>query len=431
MEFRHYQTEAVNCVKPFFNGVLVLPTGSGKSVVIAGIARKFPEPILILQPSKEILEQNHKKILAFIDNPEEVGIFSASMGQKDIKRITLATIGSIKDFEAFRHFKIIIQDECHLTNAKGGQYERLFRYNEPRILVGLTATPYRLHTNNNGYSWKFLHRTRPKIFKDIAYVYQNKTAFDEGFLLKPEYYVFDYDTSILTTRGSEYSEESILQLNKSMGLYDKIATIVEKCQRKHILIFTTSIDEAEIISDKLKRAGISSCEISSKNTKKEREKILKDFQSGAIRAVVNVGVLTTGFDFPSLDCVIGARPTMSLALYYQMMGRGVRICEGKDSWDYFDLCGNVKTFGKVETYVIEGTGSNSSIRNSDGYLIRSSAQNKYLEDLPGGDWVVPFGKFKGEKIKEVETNYLKYCLDNFEKFYYSKQFSEELKRRQI
>lgn len=429
MEFRHYQSGAVDCIKPFFNGILVLPTGSGKSVVIAGIAKKFHEPILILQPSKEILEQNYQKILAFIDDQNEVGIYSALMGQKDIKRITLATIGSIKDYEAFRHFKIIIQDECHLTNAKGGQYEKLFRYNQPRILVGLTATPYRLHTSENGYCWRFLHRTRPKIFKDIEFVYQNKTAFDEGFLLKPEYYEFDYDTSVLKTKGSEYSEESILKLNKAMGLHDKITTIVEQCQRKHILIFTTSIEEAEIIADKLKSAGISSREISSLNTKKEREQILRDFKSGAIRAVVNVGVLTTGFDFPSLDCVIGARPTMSLALYYQMMGRGVRICDGKTSWDYFDLCGNVKTFGKVESYVIDGKGSETSIKNSDGFLIRSASANKALEELPGGEWVLPFGKFKDHKIKDVDSNYLKYCLDNFEDFYYASKFSEELKRR--
>ena len=444
MQLRSYQQGAIDCVEDPFNGILVLPTGSGKSVVIAGLAQKYNEPILILQPSKEILEQNYSKIISFVENPDEVGIFSASLNQKTIKRITLATIGSIKNKEDFSQFKIVIIDECHLVNAKSGMYSRLLKFLSPKMLIGLTATPYRMHVDDyNGVTWKFLHRTRPKIFSNIAYVYQNKTAFDEGFLVKPKYYIADYDTSDdydtsslgKNTTGADYSEDSVLKYNQAKGVHDKIIQAVTKnsVYRKHILVFTTSVQEAEIISYKLHQAGVESKEISSKNTKREREQILKSFMSGEIRVVVNVGVLTTGFDFPALDCVIGARPTMSLGLYYQMIGRGVRKSPGKDSWDYFDLCANVKTFGKVETYTIQGVGSKTSLKNETSYLIHSSdfnvAKKHRRSTDEGGDLVLRFGKYKDWKIKDVDTGYLEFCLKNFHNFSWKKDFEEELKRR--
>jgi len=438
---RYYQQEAIDCVKDVFNGILVLPTGTGKSHVITGIAEKFENSnILILQPSKEILEQNYGKLaetfsIESVDlfsqklyTSNDIGIYSASCGSKEIKRITLATIGSIKNYELFEHFDTIIVDECHYINAYGGQYADFINFIKPKRLIGLTATPYRLHSKY-GTVWKFLHRTRPKIFEDLAYVYQNKQAFDDGFLVKPTYYEFDYDTSLLQMKGSDYEEESIYQYNVSIGLHDKIVTIANQCQRKHILVFTTSILEAQIISHKLNQAGITSKEVSSKTSKKERVKTLQDFRNGEVKVVVNVGILTTGFDFPELDCIIGARPTMSLGLFYQMIGRGVRPSKAKKDWDYFDLCSNIKTFGKIEEYVIEGQGSKSSIRNSKQYLIKGSDYKSKKAETEGGDFILPFGKFKGEKIRNVNSDYLQYCINNFDHFAYKKIFELEIARR--
>jgi DNA repair protein RadD len=426
MQLRYYQKEAVDCVQDGHNGILVLPTGTGKSLIVAGLAQKYPDKkILVLQPSKEILEQNYSKILA-VAPPGEVGIYSASLGRKDIKRITLATIGSIKSYETFDDFRIMIIDECHLVNAQGGRYEKLIRYNRPRILVGLTATPYRMHSTSFGLSWRFLHRTRPKIFDSISYVYQNQKAFDDGYLIKPTYHEYDYDTSTLSISGSDYSERSILRLNHSIDLYNKLADIVRQSTRRHILIFTTSIEEAETISDKLSIAGIASSEVSSHNSKKERVDIIQKFRRGDLRVVVNVGILTTGFDFPELDCVIGARPTMSLGLYYQMLGRGVRPAPGKDSWDYHDLCGNVKAFGKVDDYVIDGRGAQTSLESAGTTLIEGYNKTK---TYTGGNWVVPFGKYKGLCIAYVDAGYLQWCLSELDGFRYKKQFEMELMRR--
>ena len=141
--------------------------------------------------------------------------------------------------------------------------------------------------------------------------------------------------------------------------------------------------------------------------------------------MVNVGVLTTGFDFPNLDCIILSRPTKSLALYYQMVGRGVRPAPNKEKCDVFDLCGNWATFGNVMSYVIEGYGAQTGLKNSDGWLIKPFIKKGFK----GGDWEVPFGKYKGVSVKQVPTEYLQYCLDNFQNFFYKEQFEKAINLR--
>lgn len=124
--------------------MLVLPTGAGKSLVIADIAYKLNSHILVLQPSKEILEQNHGKLKSY--GVEDCSIYSASLNSKEISRITFATIGSIMaHIEDFNHFKYILIDEAHGVNAAEGQYKD-FITKVKRKVLGLTATPYRLNT---------------------------------------------------------------------------------------------------------------------------------------------------------------------------------------------------------------------------------------------------------------------------------------------
>ena len=175
----------------------------------------------------------------------------------------------------------------------------------------------------------------------------------------------------------------------------------------------------------LLREGLSGYYVSSKNTKKEREEILSDFKSGKVSFVVNVGILTTGFDFPALDCIILARPTKSLALFYQMVGRGVRPAQNKTNCEIYDLCGNWGTFGNLMTYEIEGEGAQTGLKNSDGWLIKPFTKKAFKN----GEWEVPFGKYKGVPINEVPSDYLQYCLDNFQDFHYKENFEKALNLR--
>jgi DNA repair protein RadD len=424
INLRYYQQEAIDTALSNKNGILVLPTGTGKSLVIAGICKQIKEPILILQPSKEILEQNFEKIKAFTN--EDIGIYSASKKRKDIHRITLATIGSIKDLELFREFKILLVDEAHLVRSDAGKYCEFIEEMGFTKIIGLTATPYRLKSWRGGFSWSFLHRTRPKIFEKIIYIYQIKKAFEDGFLSPISYFKYEYDLTQIKEAKLDYQEQSVVEYNIKINIYETIINIVKNNNnRKHFLIFANTIDEAGYICELLLRQGINGYCISSNNSKKEREEILSDFKNGKVSFVVNVGILTTGFDFPALDCIILVRPTKSLALFYQMVGRGVRPFYNKTNCEIYDLCGNWGTFGNLMTYEIEGEGAQTGLKNSNGWLIKPHIKKAFKK----GEWQIPFGKYKGIAINEVPTNYLQYCLDNFENFFYKEQFLKALEIR--
>src|SRR5579859_1925906 len=189
---RPYQVEAIDAGVDYFRGKVkqhaleILPTGSGKSVVIANIAAKLSDKTLILQPSKEILEQNFAKFSSY---GYRAGIYSASAGVKYRDTVTFATIGSIiNKRHLFDDFKNIIIDECHLVNSKGGMYNEFIKAFEKVKVLGLTATPYRLSSGMEGSMLKFLTRTSPRIFGKVLYYIQNKVLFDAGHLAPLEYY---------------------------------------------------------------------------------------------------------------------------------------------------------------------------------------------------------------------------------------------------
>jgi len=190
-ELRPYQQDAVDAHVAFFknpkgNGLSILPTGSGKSVVIAETVKQLGDHTLILQPSKEILTQNVAKLRSY---GCEASVFSASLNTKDVGEVTYAMIGSIiRKPELFKQFKYVIVDECHFVNAKGGMYSDFFKMIGAKKILGLTATPYRLSSDMYGSMLKFLTRTRPKVFDDVIYCVQNKTLFDAGYLCPLTYY---------------------------------------------------------------------------------------------------------------------------------------------------------------------------------------------------------------------------------------------------
>lgn len=372
---RDYQQEASNAAVEFFGrkgakggGLMVLPTGSGKSWIIADIASRLSSPLLIFCPSREILLQNHEKLEAV-----QMGIsslYSASVGKKLISRITLATIGSVHNHPSdFDVFKYVIIDECHLVNAKGGMYEEFLHRREDRVVVGLTATPYRLAQSFERMAiLKFITRTRPRIFDRMLYFCQISDLLTRGYLAQLKYYdltEIDLRNVISNSTGADYDERSLIAEYERSGFYDKLAYTTLRVlhpksgiPRKGILVFTRFTKEADNLVQKLREAGVPAAIVTGETPKKERTQILTDFKSGKIKVVGNVGTLSVGFDFPALDTVILARPTKSLALYYQQVGRCIRPCEGKLGW-VIDLAGNYKRFGAVSELKIglekEGT----------------------------------------------------------------------------
>lgn len=357
-QLRDYQLGASNAAVNAFeskkgkNGILVLPTGSGKSLCIADIASRIDAPLLVLQPSKEILEQNYEKYLSY--GMEDAGLYSASVGKKEIKRVTFATIGSIMSkIDDFKHFKYVIIDECHNVQPKGGMY-KTFIDDADRVVIGLTATPYRLHQNGFGGSMlKFITRTRPKVFTDVLYHVQINELLAKGFLAHLNYYdltCVDLSRVKSNSTGSDYDDASLYSEYKRSNYMERLENTVNRLlkpkngiPRKGILVFTRRVLEAEMLSRKIESSAV----VSAETPKKEREAILAKFKKGEIKVVINAQTLTTGFDYPELDTVVMARPTKSLALWYQCVGRAIRPSANKEGW-IIDLCGNIKRFGKVE-----------------------------------------------------------------------------------
>ena len=402
-QLREYQQKASDAAVHFLTtntsqrgGLLILPTGAGKSLVIADIASKIDDPLIVLQPSKEILEQNYNKLISY--DVFDCSIYSASLNRKEINRITFATIGSVMNhLHDFDRFKYIIIDECHLVNPSEGQYKDFIEAVEGRKVIGLTATPYRLGQTIDpktikwkvpqyGSILKFITRTRPRIFERVLYFAQVRDLLDKGYLAKLRYFDMiaiegkrrlNMDNVKLNTTGADYDEKSLKAEMERADFYEYTLQIINRLlhpkdgkPRNGILVFTKFVEDAERLTWDLD--GI--CEmVSGETPKKEREAIIDRFKSGQTKVVANVGVFTTGFDYPELDTIILARPTMSLALYYQMVGRAIRPYPGKDGW-VIDLCGSYAKFGDVADLTIDQEGANK-------WIITGTKEKKQLTNI--------------------------------------------------
>ena len=417
MELRPYQKEAVaKGVAHLKNkdkaGIIYLPTGSGKSYVISGIANEINEPILILQPTKEILQQNYDKMLMYGFN--DIKIYSASFNSKEIGKFTYTTIGSIyKKPELFKHFKFVLIDEAHCYSPKNfeGMYNKFFRAISDPHIVGLTATPYRIV---NKYTKKenelfytghlqMLNRIHPFFFKEIIYKVENKELIDQGYLAKPIYVFpdksFDSAEIKMNSTNNDFDNDSLDKYTTLPSRLKKVLDSVTKYynERKYFLIFASSVRQANELSYLLAENGFDNETIFGHTPSAERDKIINDFRNGKNRIVINCQVLTLGFDFPELDCIILARPTISLALLYQMVGRGFRPYPNKKDFLVIDCTNTVQKLGRPETIVIT--------KEDDGFRDRVETEVGVITNKPLFTFRIK-DKEKKEKLLINEQNSL-------------------------
>lgn len=421
---RQYQEQAVEAGLNFLlskenkNKVIVQPTAAGKSLVVANIARQLDEPVVVFQPSSELLVQNYNK---FISYGNEASIYSASKNSREIGHVTFATIGSVyKKPELFEKFRYILIDECHLTSPdEGSMYSQFFENLRVKVL-GLTATPFRLKS----YSFpephsqlNMLNRMRPRTFHDILFITQIREMV-EGKYWSPLIYRgenFDKSDLQLNSNGSNYTDRSMIDSMNSQNVEDKIARhvkILRKEGRKKILIFVPTIQQ----SDKLaKRLGTYS--LSSETSKEDREKYISQFDSGKIWGLVNVNILSVGYDNQKIDAIIDAYPTLSLARYYQRLGRGVRLDLSdnptKKDCIIVDLVGNYDMFGDIQHLEIDTVNGKWCVTSGTKILTNTPlTKGETIPELE--DMVVTFGRFKDEPFKKVPKWYWKYVLNNFD-----------------
>lgn len=370
---RDYQQRAIDDLYKWFesgnkgNPCLDLPTGAGKSHIVAALCKdalqNWPETrVLMLTHVKELIEQNAEKMREHWKGAP-MGIYSASVGQKVLDEpITFAGIQSIRNkAEEVGHIDLVIIDECHLVNHKneGGYRQFIAKLKEinPNLrVIGLTATPFRL-----GHG---LITDDPAIFDDIINPVTIEELIHKGFLapLRSKITGTKLSTDGVHKRGGEYIEKELQAAVDNSSDNEKIVKeVIERAEdRKAWLFFCAGVDHAEHIKNELLRQGISAQCITGKNTKKQREEMLRDFKSGKITALTNANILTTGFDYPDIDLIAMLRPTMSPALYVQMAGRGLRPKSHTDHCLVLDFAGCVRQHGPITNVITptkEGSGN--------------------------------------------------------------------------
>jgi len=354
---RTYQQEAVDRTLNYFRkrrdpAVIVLPTGAGKSLVIAELAKIAIGRVLVLAHVKELVEQNHLKYESY---GLHAGIYSAGLNQKDSEqKVIFGSIQSVaKAKDAFfKDFTLVVIDECHRVGLEpDSQYAKVItqlKLNNPRIcILGLTATPYRL-----GLGWIYNYALRGELktqeqrfFKHCIYDLPLEYMISNQYLTPPvqvDIPVTSYDFSELIEGGNAYTmaqlEEALHQQRRLTPLIIKnIIDITENDQRQGVMIFSSTVKHAQEIMDHLPtgqaRLVVGTTELS------ERDQIVHDFKQKAFKYLVNVSVLTTGFDAAHVDVIAILRPTESISLYQQIVGRGLRLDTDKKDCLVLDYTG--------------------------------------------------------------------------------------------
>lgn len=354
---RPYQQEAVDATLRHFRksrspATIVLPTGAGKSLIIAELARIARGRVLVLAHVKELVEQNYQK---FVSYGLEAGIFSAGLQRKDsAEKVIFGSIQSVAraSSEFFRDFSLLVIDECHRVSLEiETQYaqviERLRAANSEICILGLTATPFRLDT---GWIYQYhysgtLRTTELRLFRKCIFELTLRSMIDSGYLIPPvqiDAPVASYDFSSLQLKpGSTTFElaeiEAILKDQRRITPII-IQNIVELANdRRGVVIFTSSVRHAKEILTYL--PAQSSSLVIGDTPGDERDAIIVRFKNQEIKFLVNVSVLTTGFDAPHIDVIAILRPTESVGLYQQIVGRGLRLFEGKRDCLILDYTG--------------------------------------------------------------------------------------------
>lgn len=361
---RPYQQDAVAAVYQHLrerddNPCVVIPTGGGKTPVMATICRDsvvtWGGRVLIVAHVKELLEQSADKLRVVC--PEvKFGIYSAGLKRRDTDApVIVAGIQSIfKRACELGAFDLILVDEAHLIPPEGeGMYQQFLseaKVVNPAVrVIGLTATPYRLKSGLICRPDHFLNH--------VCYEVGVRELIHQGFLspLVTKAGVARVETVAVPVRGGEFVASEVEELMDQNELVEAACREIRECtvDRRAVLIFASGIQHGRHVQEVLRTQHGLECGFVSGDTPiAERDATLKAFRDGTLRYLCNVNVLTTGFDAPNIDGVVLLRPTLSPGLYYQMVGRGFRLFPGKTNCLVLDFGGNVLRHGPVDAIQI-------------------------------------------------------------------------------
>jgi DNA repair protein RadD len=362
---RDYQQSAIDAIDYHLRSIasnpcVVIPTGGGKSPVMAWVCKNYVEQyncrIIVLAHVKELVAQNADKMRA-IWPQAPIGVYSAGLGSRDMNySITFAGIQSVyKKACEFPPFDLIVVDEAHrIPLADAGQYRQFIRDAKlcnPKVRVaGFTATAYRLDGGSICHP--------DFILNDICYEANVKDLILAGHLCKLRTKLGEnsVDASGVKKSGGDFNKAALAAAAmpdaKVDGIASELASILFRENRQSAIVFCVTVEHAEAMSRALAGYGIDAPTIHEKTSTELRRYRGEAFKAGKIRALVNVNVLSEGFDAQRVDCVAMIRPTASKGLYYQQVGRGLRTHASKSDCLVLDFAGNIFRHGPID--VLEG-----------------------------------------------------------------------------
>ena len=359
IELREYQSRALSMLYDWLGNntghpCVVLPTGSGKSIVIAELCRKaiteWPEThIVMLTRSVELINQNAEKLRAIWPGAP-MGIYSASAGKKQLgEPITIGgPLSIVRVTKKIGHCDLLLVDEAHdISHKDEGSYRKIINdfmaINPSMRVIGFTASPFRL-----GHG---MITDKPAIFDALIEPISIEELIFKGYLatLRSKQTSFKLDTSSVHKRGGDFIES---ELQAAVDTSDNNDAMIDEVinrsdDRKSWMFFATGVKHAEHLRDILLSRGVSAVSVTGDMAKKDREQSISDFKAGKITAITQVGCLNVGFDHPAIDLLVMARPTMSPGLYLQQAGRGMRPHTGKADCLVLDFAGVVATHGPI------------------------------------------------------------------------------------
>lgn len=364
---RWYQQEAEQSLFNYFdsnkgNPLVALPTGTGKSVIIANflyhVLCMFPnQRIIVATHMKELIQQNYDKLLA-VWPQAPAGIYSVGLKRRELTApLMFAGIKSIVGIaDLLGHVDLLLIDEAHMLNEReDSEYMRLILILKSRNpflkVIGFTATAFRAGMGL---------LTNGQIFTDICYDLCNipgfKRLFDEGYIVPPRSVPTktEYDWSNVKLNGSEYSNAGMNEVTKDAEISWK--AIQESLARGHDrhcrLVFCTGVDHAIMAQDMLRALGLNAHAVHSRMSDGARDDILNAYKAGEFDTLTNNGIATTGLDCPRIDHIIGLRLTNRVGLMVQMLGRGMRPYEiagwHKEDCLVTDHAGNARRLGTID-----------------------------------------------------------------------------------
>ena len=353
MILRDYQKEAVEAgLDALSSGesiVIAAPTGSGKSLMLAAMADALAvdgATVLVLTHRKELIAQNERHLEHF---GAKTSVYSAGLNRRETDgAVLIAGIASVyRKPELWINRDYVIVDEAHLVPSDDStMYGQLFRTMEHAPKAGLTATPYRLDGG--------LIYGAGQWFDSLAYQISAKELVAEGYLAALNWRVALHEASTdgVRIRAGEFVAGD---LEQSVCDDDQVRKAIREARaeasgRAHILVFAVSIVHAEMVHQALTSVGETAVIVHSKMGGNERDEAISAFMEAQARWCVNVGILTTGFDFPALDCIVLLRPTASRSFHVQCLGRGMRTADGKDDCLVLDFSGNCARHGAIDLF---------------------------------------------------------------------------------